>query len=87
MMKVILSETIERVSYLIRVTKSEAMEIRKNFPDLPVTRTCRQHPRKSTYYAAETTGILNLLTILRGSPVTTSRSGTDCFDGHKIKED
>lgn len=86
-MKYILPEIIERVSCLIRVTKSEAMEIRKRFPDLAVTRTCRRHPRKSTYYAAETTGILTLLAKLRGRPVETSWNGTDQFDGHKIKED
>lgn len=72
---------------MIRVSKQEAMEIRKKFPDFPVTRTCRQHPRKSTYYATETSGVLNLLAKLRGRPVETSWGGTDQFDGHKIKED
>ena len=75
------------MSFLIRVTKKEAMEIRKKFPEFPVTRTCRQHPRKSTYYASETTGILKLLAKLRGRPVETSWNGTDMFDGYKVREE
>lgn len=73
--------------YVIRVTKQEAMEVRKKFPDLFVTRTCKQHPRKSTYYATETPGVLALLHQLRGRPVETDWTGTDRFDGHKVKED
>lgn len=82
-----LARNIERVSFLIRVSKEEAMEIRKRFPDMRVSRTCKQHPRKSTYYATETSGVLNLLAQLRGRPVETSWNGTDAFDGHKVKED
>lgn len=73
--------------FVIRVTKQEAMEIRKKFPDLFVTRTCKQHSRKSTYYATETPGVLALLKKLRGRAVDIGWTGTDKFDGYKVKED
>lgn len=70
---------------MIMVTKREAMEIRKKFPELYVTRTCKQHARKSTYYATETPGVLNLLAKLRGRPLDNGWTGTDQFDGYRVK--
>lgn len=72
---------------MICVTKQEAMEIRKKFPDLYVTRTCKQHSRKSTYYATETPGVLNLLAQMRGRAVDNGWAGTDQFDGYRVKGD
>lgn len=68
------------------VTKQEAAEIRKHFPDYPVTRTCRQHGRASTWYAAETRGIIQLVEKMRHSKVILNWDGTDKFDGHNTQD-
>lgn len=70
---------------MIRVTQKEAMEIRKCFPELHVARTCKQHPRKSTYYATETPGVLQLLAELRKTERVSAWDGTDKFDGYQVK--
>lgn len=66
------------------VTKQEAAAIRRAYPDYPVTRTCRQHGRKSTYYATEMNGIIKLVEEMRHTHVTLN--GTDEFDGYNVKE-
>lgn len=67
------------------VTKQEAAAIRKRFPDYPVTRTCRQHGRKSTYYAAELEGIVALVEKMRNEHVNND-CFTSKFDGYNVNE-
>lgn len=69
---------------MFKVSKEEAAAIRKAYPDYPVTRTCRQHSNRSTYYATELPGILQLVSKMRGQVVDTGWNATDGFDGFNV---
>lgn len=50
---------------MIMVNKEEANAIRKEHPDLKVTRTMRQHSSRHRYYAPETDGVKKTLSRMR----------------------
>ena len=58
---------------MVLVNKDEALAIRRDFPDLPLTRTCKQKSDRHRYYVPETTGALKLIKELRTKNVVTLR--------------
>ena len=50
---------------IIRVNKEESIAIRQRWPELTITRTCRQKSKRHTYYAVETAGVRKLVDRMR----------------------
>ena len=69
---------------MVLVNKEESEAIRRRFPDMPQTRTCRQKSKLHRYYVPETDGILKLLRDLRNVGVSRFSHNTEQKGGHAI---